>query len=261
MSGFHDEQTTLDWDKLYYGCPEAVGFYDLAVGRMLDLLQAPPGSRILDAGCGAGVHAIRAARAGHLVDAVDFSRAAVEDGERRAESAGVSARVAFRQEDLRRLSLADASYQSIFSWGVVIHIKEIERALDELARVLAPGGRLALYVTNAAALQFLPGRLKGLFSKRRPLAETALGEGFEFDWHGEKIWVWRNHVDGLAAYLAGRGLRLVERQAGELTDYGIHFSGNWLGRAVWRLNGLWLRHRLPARLAMTNLLVFEKSGG
>jgi len=261
MSGFHDTETTSDWDKLYYSCPEAIGFYDEAVRRMLALLGPPDDGRLLDVGCGAGVHAIRAAQAGYLVDAIDFSQAAVEDGGRRAVAAGVADRIVFRQEDLRQLSLTDASYQSVFSWGVIIHIKEIERALDELARVVAPGGRLALYVTNAGALQFLPRKLKNLLGGKQALVRTALGDGFDFDWHGEKIWVWRNRVDGLIAYLEGHGLRLVERQAGEFTDYAIHFPNSGLGRALWWLNGLWPKLGLPAELAMNNLLVFEKRQG
>lgn len=260
MTGFHHEETTQDWDKMYYNCPEALQFYDMAINHMCDLLQAPADKPILDAGCGAAVHAIRVARSGYEIDAIDFSKSAIEDGKLRVHAAGLDSHIHFQQEDMRQLTLSDASYQTIYCWGVVIHIREIEKALDELARVLAPKGRLALYVTNSSALQLLPRKLKKSL-KRQPytLIETPLGSGFEFDWHGENIWIWLNHVDGLVEYLGNRGLQLVEKQAGEFTDYGLHFSGNWISRVIWWINVFWFRYRLPANLALTNLLIFEKS--
>jgi ubiquinone/menaquinone biosynthesis C-methylase UbiE len=63
-------------------------------------------------------------------------------------AAGGSSSVEFRREDLTNLRLPEVSFKHAFSWGVIIHIREAERALGELARVVAPGGSLALYVTN-----------------------------------------------------------------------------------------------------------------
>lgn len=259
MSGFYHEETTKDWDHFYYNCPEAIRYYDKAVDFMLRELAIAPGQRVLDAGCGAGVHAIRAARQNHLIDAVDFSEAALRDGKSRAWYAGVGNRITFSREDLTQLSFVNGAYQKIFSWGVVIHIREIEKALTELARVLAPNGRLALYVTNSTAAQLLPKKTKDfILGKEKTITHARLGEGFEFQWHDEKIWVWLNHIDALIMFMENNGLQLLNRHSGEFSDYGLHFNGNGLSRFFWQVNCTWFDLHLPPSLAMTNLLIFEK---
>ena len=259
MSGFYHEETTKDWDHFYYNCPEAIRYYDKAVNFMLRQLAIAPGQRVLDAGCGAGVHAIRAARQNNLIDAVDFSEAALRDGKSRARNAGVVNRITFSREDLTQLSFVNGAYQKIFSWGVVIHIREIEKALSELARVLAPNGRLALYVTNSTAAQLLPKKTKDfMLGKKKTITHGRLGEGFEFQWHDEKIWVWLNHVDALIMFMENNGLQLLNRHSGEFSDYGLHFNGNGLSRFFWQINCAWFDLNLPPSLAMTNLLIFEK---
>lgn len=181
MSGFYHEETTKDWDHFYYNCPEAIRYYDKAVNFMLRQLAIAPGQRVLDAGCGAGVHAIRAARQNNLIDAVDFSEAALRDGKSRARNAGVVNRITFSREYLTQLSFVNGAYQKIFSWGVVFHIQEIEKALSELARVLAPNGRLALYVTNSTAAQLLPKKTKDfILGKNTVITHGLLGEDSEF---------------------------------------------------------------------------------
>src|SRR5438270_199859 len=82
-----------------------------------------------------------------------------------------------------------------------------ERALDELARVVEPGGRLALYVTNDSALDHrLEAAARALI--RRPLRgleALPLGRGVWYEMHGEPLWVWRIDAAALTRYLEGRG--------------------------------------------------------
>src|SRR5437016_6333178 len=129
-AGVFERRETLDaWDSDYYH-PIAERYYDRAIPAMLELLQVEPGALVLDAGCGPGVHAIRAARAGVRVMAVDISGVMLEEARSRVARAGVADAVEFAREDLTRLGFPDASFRCIFSWGVLIHIREIERALD-----------------------------------------------------------------------------------------------------------------------------------
>lgn len=258
MIGFDHPETTKTWDALYYNNPQAVHFYDTAIDRMLDLLAVAKSDVLLDAGCGAGVHAIRAARRVHRVDALDFSAAALEDARTRAEQAGASDQIRFLREDLTRLSLADSSYSKIFSWGVLIHIPEVAKALDELIRVLSPGGKLALYLCNSSALQFSPRRLETwLKPNRAKWKKLDFGYATEFELHGNSIWLWHFHRQALDSYLGQRGLKLVARAPGEFSDLHIRFP-NRLGNLCWRLNNLWCSCRMPSRLAQMNLSVYEK---
>lgn len=246
------------WDRDYYH-PAALPFYDLAIRRMLSALACPAGGTILDAGCGPGEHSIRVAQAGHDVVALDLSEAALQEGRRRAKRAGVEERIRFQQGDLTRLDFADHSFPAVFCWGVLIHIPQIEQALEEMVRILQPGGRLALYVTNQAALDhFVLQAARRVLGKPPARYESgALGRG---RWHvtGEdRLWVWHVNVPALTAHLSTRGMVRVARMPGELTETQRRVGGPlrrgllWMNRAYSRLN-------LPAQPCADNLLVFEK---
>lgn len=258
MKGFDNNQTTKTWDELYYSDPLSLQFYDMSISRVLSLLNTKPGDKVLDAGCGAGVHAIRVAKLGCHVDAIDFSTAALDDARSRAIDAGLADDIAFSQEDLTQLSFASDSYDNIFSWGVLIHIPEIEKALDELARILAVGGRLALYVSNHTALQLIPKRMRRRFGiQKSEMQRLPFGYAIRVELHGEPIWVWFNDVPAIVRHLEKRGLKLVTRQPGEFSDFHLRFSGI-RKRLLLRLNNFWFRNKLPASWAQMNLIVFEK---
>src|ERR1700675_888990 len=144
---FEQRATVESWDRDYYN-PIAERFYDRAIPEMLKLMEVEPGATVLDAGCGPGVHSVRVARAGFRVCAIDVSQTMLEEAKARIAKAGLASSVEFRHENLTRLTFPDASFHDVFSWGVIIHIHDVEKALDELARILKPGGKLALYVTN-----------------------------------------------------------------------------------------------------------------
>ena len=93
-SAFELRETVDAWDSDYYH-PIAESYYDSAVLDMLARLGAKPGDTVLDAGCGPGVHAIRAAKAGLKVIAIDFSETMLAEARRRVERAGVGNCVEF----------------------------------------------------------------------------------------------------------------------------------------------------------------------
>lgn len=258
-SVFESDRTIRSWDDDYYH-PIARRYYDRAVTAMLRLMKPEPGAAVLDAGCGPGEHTVRVARAGYRVCAVDLSQAMLHEAEARIEKAGVRDAVELRREDLTRLSLPDASFRYAFSWGVVIHIPDIERALRELARILAPGGKLALYVTNRRALDHgIEAVLRLAFRKPQPRWERRpLGVGRWFELHGERLWVWRIDAQALRRYLATLGLRQTHQSIGEFTELQRRLRGP-LRRLLLRFNNLCHRLGLPPGPAVANLLIFEKA--
>jgi SAM-dependent methyltransferase len=50
--------------------------------------------------------------------------------------------------DVRRLPFRDASFDAVYSMGTIEHFDETERAVEEIARVLRPGGRAIVGVPN-----------------------------------------------------------------------------------------------------------------
>jgi SAM-dependent methyltransferase len=119
-----------------------------------ELLGIQPGERVLDLGCGFGRHAFESMRRGAHVVACDFSLAELKDvrgmfaairedeAATLPEGAGGSA----TNGDATRLPFADASFDRIIASEVLEHIPDDTAAFSELARVLKPGGTLAVTV-------------------------------------------------------------------------------------------------------------------
>jgi SAM-dependent methyltransferase len=117
----------------------------------LDRLGIGPRTRVLDVGCGAGRHAIALAREGCLVVAVDVGTEALAAARRAEEETAFLAgpaprRISFVRGDATRLPLADDSVDCAIASEVLEHLPDDGAALAELARVVRPGGLLAVTV-------------------------------------------------------------------------------------------------------------------
>ncbi len=258
---FEAKETIDEWDHAYYH-PISLKLYDWAVADMLRLMEVEPGATVLDGGCGPGVHSIRVAKLGHPVVGIDISNGMLEQARQRSEAAGVADKIEFHQKDLTALDLPDASYRYVFSWGVIIHIPTIEKALDELARVVEPGGKLALYLTNKHAVDQSIERF-ARFVLRKPLKgleHLPMGDGVWYDMSGERLWVWKLDAAAVETHLAKHGFRLKHRRIGELSEIQTRLKG-FPRRVLLHLNNLAYRMNLPPRIGATNLYVFEKSKG
>ncbi|MFD7081576.1 class I SAM-dependent methyltransferase [Streptomyces sp. NPDC059918] len=117
-----------------------------------------PGDRVLDAGCGTGraLTALRAAvgPAGTVLGA-DLTPQMLAAARR----AGRNAEGALLLADVARLPLRDGVLDAVFAAGLIAHLPDPEANLRELARVVRPGGRLALFhPIGRAALAARQGR-------------------------------------------------------------------------------------------------------
>jgi ubiquinone/menaquinone biosynthesis C-methylase UbiE len=110
------------------------------------------GKDVLEIGCGTGVHARLLAEAGARLSAVDLTPTAVELTRKRLELAGLTADV--READAEALPYPDASFDFVWSWGVIHHSESTDKVIAEIARVLRPGGRLALMVYHRTSITF-----------------------------------------------------------------------------------------------------------
>jgi ubiquinone/menaquinone biosynthesis C-methylase UbiE len=107
---------------------------------------------VLEVGCGMGAHAAMLARAGAKLTAIDLTERAVSLTKRRFELFGLAANI--QQADCEQLPFPDASFDTVWSWGVIHHSSQTERCLSEITRVLRPGGRIMLMVYYKPSLVY-----------------------------------------------------------------------------------------------------------
>jgi demethylmenaquinone methyltransferase / 2-methoxy-6-polyprenyl-1,4-benzoquinol methylase len=97
-----------------------------------------PGDFVLDACCGTGDLAIAAARRGGKVTGLDFSPAMLERARRKAPQ------IEWIEGDLLSLPFGDESFDSATVGFGVRNVEDLGRSIEELRRVLRPGGRLGI---------------------------------------------------------------------------------------------------------------------
>jgi ubiquinone/menaquinone biosynthesis C-methylase UbiE len=101
--------------------------------------------RALDAGCGTGVCSLALARIAGEVVSVDLSQGSVRTAVELSRTTG-RVNILPCQTSLLQLPFPSSSFDLVFSWGVIHHTADPILALDELVRVLRPGGTLVLAV-------------------------------------------------------------------------------------------------------------------
>lgn len=158
------DQTRATGERFGYGwtaggvpaAPTAPGQYHLHV--MQTAVGAPPFTGlILDAGCGDGVDLANSGLTeGCRVVGVELSNGGIE-----ASASRITAidRAHLVQGSVLSLPFPDAMFDGAYSYGVVHHTVDPERAVREIARVMKPGARALIYVYEQFDRRSWPWRL------------------------------------------------------------------------------------------------------
>ncbi len=191
------------------------------------------GKRVLDAGCGTGRYAFGLCTLGARVTAVDVSPYALRqtrDGcSRFPQFDGAVA------ADLRRPLPLAASFDLVFSYGVLHHTGETRAAFDHLADRVAPGGHLFVMVYGEPRPEHLDDykwflwfeawrrRCRDLpFGATRDLLRPVAGDGRLLEYF-DAVSPWINeryHYDEVRAWFTARGFVDVRRCADEM-DHSV----------------------------------------
>jgi len=152
--------------------PEHDSYWLFHRDRFLELVP-PPGRLTVDVGCGEGRLARDLKVLGHTVLAVDRSTTMVEH----ARSADPELDV--RQADAAKLPLEDEAADLVISFMSLMNTDDLEGAVREAARVLAPGGRYCVAITH-------PLNTAGAFASREDDAPFVI-EGSYFEHKVQEI--------------------------------------------------------------------------
>jgi SAM-dependent methyltransferase len=196
--------------------------YDLVTGAVTARLAAPlldaagvrAGTRVLDVGCGTGVLSAAAAARGAEPLGADLAEGMLALARRRHPV------LEFVRADAEALPVDDGAFGAVVAGCVLNHLPAPEPAVAEWARVLAPGGRVALTVWERPERNRLLGELTDAVADAGVDPRAALPPGPDPYRFADE--------DALRALLRGAGLADVEvrtlelvhraRGAGELWD-------------------------------------------
>jgi SAM-dependent methyltransferase len=161
--------------------------------RLIDALGVGPGALVADVACGPGASALQAAeRVGCHVVGIDLAPANVELAEAAARAAGLADRAHFVVADAEALPLDAASVDGVLCECALCTFPDKPQAVREIARVLRPGGALAISDMTARPDR-LPRELRSLDAWIACVADA-------------------RPLDSLADLLAQNGLTVTRRE-------------------------------------------------
>ena len=154
------------------------GFSDMAqLDQAIEQSRLGPGERALDLGCGAGhVAEYLSDRTRARVWGVDYSPRAIREALRRTRAK--RDRLVFQTGNLDSLDLPEGFFDLMLSVDTLYMPNDLEKTLKKMARLLRPGGRMALFYSHS--IWDAPARRDALLAESTPLgiALRRCGLGF-----------------------------------------------------------------------------------
>ena len=130
------------------------------------------GKRLLEIGFGTGTDLLQFARSGAIVTGLDLTPRSIDIARRRFEVYGLTGE--FTVGDAENLSFPDESFDVVYSFGVLHHTPDTERAVREIHRVLRRGGEAIVMLYHRASLYYwgslivMHGVLRGDLLRQTP---------------------------------------------------------------------------------------------
>lgn len=148
----YKEAIRAEWQKTAEGWHRWIPFVSQWLGPatelMLDLAELAPGDHVLDLAAGDGDQSLAAARrvgpTGYVL-ATDLAPNLVAFAAQSARTSGLE-NVEARVMDGENLELEDASFDAVISRLGLMYFPNLQRSLEEIRRVLKPGGRVSVIV-------------------------------------------------------------------------------------------------------------------
>ena len=163
VRAYFDTYGTREWERLERTLQGRIKY---TIHRHFLDEYVPDGGRVLDVGCGPGRFALDLARRGARLTLADISQTQLDLAHAQLEAAGLLEKVeAFHRMDMVDMhELGDESYADVVCYGSALSYTydRYETALNELVRVLQPGGSLLISVGSLYGTLRLVGPYDGL---------------------------------------------------------------------------------------------------
>lgn len=119
--------------------------------------EMEPGKSVLEVGCGIGLDAFQMAKHGLKVSALDLTDVAINTVRDRFEQNDLGGE--FKVGDATKLPFADNVFDYVYSFGVLHHAQDTAASIDEVYRVLKPGGVAKIMLYNRHSINELVHRI------------------------------------------------------------------------------------------------------
>lgn len=113
--------------------------------RLVDF-GAYRGKHLLEVGCGAGIDLVRFARSGTNISGIDLSRTAIDLADTNLRYSEQNATLHVMNGEC--MQFADKTFDAVYAHGVLPYTAHPEKMIDEIYRVLRPGGEAIVMVYN-----------------------------------------------------------------------------------------------------------------
>ncbi len=223
-------------------------------------MNAPKNSIILDAGCGVGSNFIRLVERGFIVQAIDFSEFALKVAEFNVKTRGLENKINIQHENILSLSFGNETFSYILCWGVLMHISDLDKAMQELVRVLKPKGMLIIMENNTRSLQTLIVQIfKRILRKdRKNIEKTQAGINYWENTSAGLVLTRTANIAWLIESFRDKGLLLKKCLAHHFTTLFIYFSSPLPKKLILGFNYFWVKYIKNPYLAHGNILILQK---
>lgn len=129
------------------------------------------GKEVLEIGVGLGADHQRFAEAGAVLTGIDLTARAIRHTASRFEALGLASRL--QVADAENLPYSDNTYDLVYSWGVLHHSPDTQKAIDEVYRVLKPGAQARIMIYHKYSMVGYMLWLRYALLRLRPLTSLA----------------------------------------------------------------------------------------
>lgn len=118
------------------------------------------GKKVLEIGCGVGTDSVQFARGGAIVTGIDLTPSAIEIAKKRFKLFGLKGDL--RVSDAENLPFENNRFDLVYSFGVLHHTPDTQKAINEVYRVLKVGGKAFVMFYHKKSFEYIALLAKGI---------------------------------------------------------------------------------------------------